>query len=316
MESSLPALAPAAATPAPVASLTAAAPACASCGTILAGPYCYTCGEKRLHRHDYALRHFLEHNVDTLTHFDLRVLRDLCQQLCRPGFLAAEWLQGRRIRHAQPVQLFLITNLLFYLVASVSHFSPFESKLESHLHSLNGYSKFANRLVGQHLQQVPATALRYTAYARHFNELAHGYSKSLVFLFIPLLAGPLWLLFWRQRRYFVEWIMLSTYLFAGILLVYALMAVFSLAVFVAPSLVSFFNDDGIISLVMVTLTLGYVALFFHRAFPRQPGLRSWRKAAEGAMRGLKPFVFTFVFVLAMIVPYRFVLFLVCYWAAR
>ena len=109
-------------------------PTCASCSTPLAGPFCHACGEKRLHRHDYALKHFLEHTVDTLTHFDLRVLRDLWQQLRRPGFLAAEWLQGRRVKHAQPVQLFLITNLLFYLLASFSHFSPFETSLSSHLH--------------------------------------------------------------------------------------------------------------------------------------------------------------------------------------
>ncbi len=162
--------------PAPVAPVPPPphAPGCATCSTPLAGPYCHACGEKRLHRHDYAFKHFLEHTIDTVTHFDLRVLRDLWLQVRHPGFLAAEWLQGRRIRHAQPVQLFLITNLIFYLVASVSHFSPFESKLSSHLHSLNGYRSFANRLVWQHLQHMPATGFRYTEFERHFNALAHS----------------------------------------------------------------------------------------------------------------------------------------------
>lgn len=188
MEPAFPITGSLSAVPAPAA--LPAAP-CASYGTLLAGPYCYSCGKKKLYRHDYALKHFLEHTVDAVTHFDLRVLRDLWWQIRRPGFLAAEWLHGRRVRHAPPMQLFLVTKLLFYLVASVSHFSPFESKLTSHLHSLNGYNRFANRLVWEHLQQLPATNFCYTVFARHFDALAHGYSKSLVFLFIPLMVFPL-----------------------------------------------------------------------------------------------------------------------------
>lgn len=296
------------------AELAAPAATCATCGTSLVGTYCHSCGEKVLHRHDYALAHFLEHTFDTFTHFDLRVLRDLWQQLRHPGLLAVEWLQGRRVRHAAPVQLFLVTNLLFYLMASVSHFSPFESKLTSHLHSANLYNGFAKRLVGQHLQHLTGS-FRYTEYEHHFNALAHSYSKSLVFLFVPLLLGPLWLLFWRQRRYFVEWIMLTTYLFAGILLVYAVMAVLSLSTLVVPALIPFFNDDSIISLVMMSLTVGYAALFFRRALPRPVGLQGWRRALSVALAWGKPLAFTAVFVFLMLVPYRFVLFLVCYWAA-
>jgi hypothetical protein len=291
------------------------APVCASCGTPLVGTFCHACGEKRLHRHDYALKHFLEHTIDTVTHFDLRVLRDLWLQFRRPGVLAVEWLHGRRVRHAQPVQLFLITNLLFYLVASISHFSPFESKLNNHLHSLNGYQKFANRLVWAHLQRMPASNFRYTEFERHFDALAHSYSKSLVFLFIPLMIIPLWLLFWRQRRYFVEWVMLSTYLFAGILLVYAIMALISLSGLVVPAVAALFDDDSAISLVMMTLTVGYVALFFGRAFPPEAASRGWRRLAAIAWHWGKPVLYSLAFVVAMVVPYRFVLFLVCYWGA-
>ncbi|MDQ2770066.1 MAG: DUF3667 domain-containing protein [Bacteroidota bacterium] len=290
---------------APPVELTPPPPTCASCGTPLAGIFCHACGEKVLHRHDYALKHFLEHAVDTITHFDLRVLRDLWQQLRRPGFLAAEWLAGRRIRHAAPVQLFLITNLLFYLLASVSHFSPFETTLSSHLHSLNGYRSIANRLLLHRLQQLPTTGTAYTNFEQHFNSLAHTYSKSLVFLFIPLLVLPLWLLFWRQRRYFVEWLMLSTYLFAGFLLVFALSAALSLTSHFSAALADFFNTDGVIGPIMMLLTVWYTAAFFARAFPRQVWPLRWGKAL----------LFGLAFTVMLLVPYRFVLFLVCYWAS-
>ncbi|MCC2546916.1 DUF3667 domain-containing protein [Hymenobacter sp. BT175] len=290
----------------PAASTTSsAAPApeaCVSCGTGLAGAYCHACGEKRLHRHDYALKHFLEHTIDTVTHFDLRVLRDLWTQLRRPGLLAAEWLLGRRVRHAPPVQLFLITNLLFYLLASVSHFSPFESGLQSQLHSLNGFNRFAQRLVEAHLTR---TGTAYETFAPAFDALAHSYSKSLVFLFIPLLMVPLWLMFWRQRRYFVEWIMVSTYLFSGILLLYALMSLMAWVSTGIPPLLRFFNNDDLISPVMLVLTITYASLFFKGAFSHQPALLRWGK-------GL---LYSVAFLLVLLVPYRFVLFMVCYWSA-
>ena len=112
IEPASPITAPLSAVPAPAT--LPAAPACANWSTLLAGPYCYACGEKSLHRHDYALKHFLEHTVSAVTHFDLRVLRNLWCQGRRPDFLAAEWLHGRRVRHAPPVQLFLVINLLFF----------------------------------------------------------------------------------------------------------------------------------------------------------------------------------------------------------
>ncbi|HEX8329436.1 MAG TPA: DUF3667 domain-containing protein [Hymenobacter sp.] len=285
---------------APAVPISAAeAPTCASCGTSLAGAYCHECGEKRLHRHDYALKHFLEHAVDTVTHFDLRVLRDLWHQLRRPGFLAAEWLHGRRVRHAPPVQLFLITNLLFYLAAGASHFSTFETQLRFHFSSNNFYGRFAYRLVQEHLSK---TGLSLEAFAQRFDGLTHGYSKSLVFLFIPLLVGPLWLLFYRQRRYFVEWLTLATYLFAGILLVYGVMGLLMLGLRWSSLLLPALNHDGVVSLLMVTLTTVYVAAFVRRAFLSQSWPLRWGKALA----------FTFSFAVALMIPYRFMLFMVCY----
>jgi len=192
--------------------------------------------------------------------------------------------------------------LAVFPVVSVSQFSPFESKLTSHLHSLNGCNRFSNRLGWEHLQQLPATNFRYTVFAWHFDALAHGYSKSLVLLFISLMVVPRWLLFWRQRRYFVERTMLNTYLFANILLVCAIMIFFSLSSLVVPRLVPIYNDDNFISLVMLLLTTGYMALFFNAAFPRPRGLRGWRKVASTAWRWSKPLVFTIAFGVALVVP--------------
>jgi hypothetical protein len=277
------------------------APACPTCGTQLVGTFCHACGEKRLHRHDYALKHFLEHAVDTVTHFDLRVLRDLRWQIRRPGFLAAEWLQGRRVRHAPPVQLFLITNLVFYIIAGLARFSPFDTKLHFHFTSL--YGGWARRLVAQHLAQ---TGLSLNAYAEKFNALAHGYSKSLVFVFVPLLAGPLWVLFRRQKRYFVEWLTLSTYLFGGVLLIFAAIALLSLVSKLFRSVEHVVISDDALTIIMFLLTSAYAALFYRNAFA---GVSVVARVAKGML-------YTAAFTAALVVPYRLLLFAVVYWAAK
>jgi hypothetical protein len=157
--------------------------------------------------------------------------------------------------------------------------------------------------VQEHLNK---TGLSFEAFAQRFDGLAHGYSKSLVFLFIPLLVGPLWLLFYRQRRYFVEWIMLSTYLFAGMLLLYAVMALLILGSLWTSLLPSAASQEGLLTVLMVSLTIVYAAAFVRGAFPRQRWLLRWGKALA----------LTFSFAVALVIPYRFVLFVVCYWAAK
>ncbi|WP_345237193.1 DUF3667 domain-containing protein [Hymenobacter saemangeumensis] len=272
-------------------------PACASCSTLLAGEFCHVCGEKQLHRHDYKLAHFVEHAVDILSHFDLRVLRDLWAQARRPGWLAAEWLQGRRVKHAPPVQLFLITNLLFYLLASVSHFSPFETKLQFHL-SNQLYGPWAQRLVEQYLTGSGTSP---DTFAERFANSAHIYSKSLVFLFVPLLAVPLWALFWRQRRYFVEWLSLSLYLFGGILLVFAAVSLLSLTAKLLPG-TGWTLDDVLVTNLMFALCTTYACLFFRRVFPERWALLRWAKGI----------LYTLAFLLVLVYIYRFILFVVCY----
>ena len=96
--------------------------------------------------------------------------------------------------------------------------------------------------------------------------------------------------------------MLNTYLFADILLVCAIMIFFSLSSLVVPRLVPIYNDNNFISLVMLLLTAGYVALIFNAAFPRPTDLRGWRKVASTAWRWSKPLVFTIAFGVALIVP--------------
>lgn len=172
---------------------------CATCGTALSGPYCHVCGEKVLDRHDYALGHVLEHGIDAFTHFDVKVLRSLWSLFRRPGVMAADILAGRRVRWARPFQLFIVANVLYYLLATWLNINTFQTPLRYHLTSW--YGEAARYVVTNKMAYLGLTS---EVYAERFDHQAHTLSKSLLILLVPFVALVLKGLFFRRRRYVLE----------------------------------------------------------------------------------------------------------------
>lgn len=94
-------------------------PSCLNCGTELQGSYCHRCGQKDQHKR-VPLKHLLHDVVHDLWHFDAKVLSTLWLLIRRPGFLAAEYLEGRRVRHVPPFRLYVVISFItFALLAMV-----------------------------------------------------------------------------------------------------------------------------------------------------------------------------------------------------
>ncbi|MBC8082169.1 MAG: DUF3667 domain-containing protein [Hymenobacter sp.] len=177
---------------------------CVSCGAALQGSYCHSCGEKRLDRHDYALDHFLEHAVDTVTHFDLKVVEGIWSLLRHPGRMTRDMLAGRRVPWPKPLQLFLIVSLLFAFVVHWQGLRVFNTPWR--YHQDQWYGPWAQTLPTIWRRGVTGLALM-----DEFNRLANVLSKTLIFLLIPLLGMLLALVLWRQRRYFLEHVISATH---------------------------------------------------------------------------------------------------------
>lgn len=104
--------------PLPISDNTAQS-CCPSCGAVAAsGAFCAGCGEslhaaQRLH-----LGHFLHEAFHFQTHLDNKVVRTLKPLILQPGVLTRAWLLGQRQPYAKPIQLFVVLNLVFFLLAS------------------------------------------------------------------------------------------------------------------------------------------------------------------------------------------------------
>jgi Protein of unknown function (DUF3667) len=216
-----------AAQPAPVPGGALAAARCENCGAALSGRYCAACGQ-RAEPPVHSLWHFMQVAAEDLTHADSRLWRTLAALLFRPGYLTREFLAGRRARYLPPVRLYLVLSVAFFLFAAVT-----QPKLEvvNFQAEHPGTSGLLVPKAGENTQQREARLCGDARYdgpwaariaplvaqtcrkivedgGRHLREaFLHNLPRAM-FVFLPLLAGIMTLLFWRPRHYYVEHLLL------------------------------------------------------------------------------------------------------------
>jgi hypothetical protein len=93
-----------------------APPRCLNCGHVLHGQYCGICGQRSSSRL-ISLWGLIAEGLGDLLDMDSRLWRTLRALLFRPGFLTAEYLEGRRARFMPPFRMYLAFSLLFFLTA-------------------------------------------------------------------------------------------------------------------------------------------------------------------------------------------------------
>ena len=189
--------------------------ACPSCGAPHIGSFCARCGEKRRGRHDYSVRHYFGEAVEVATHFDSKILRSAWLLVSRPGFLSAEYLQGRRVRYVAPLRLFIVLSIVYYLSNSIFPYNAFTTPLAVQLNMNDYYPSYA---VAQVEQAMSQKRLAYADLEQEYNQKTANLSKTLVFSLIPVIALMLYALLFRKRRYFAEHLVVATHFWAFALL--------------------------------------------------------------------------------------------------
>ena len=107
---------------------------CRTCDKTVTTPHCPDCGEPTLIARDLGLRQIALDAFHSITDLDSRLLRTFRSLLFRPGALTRAYLEGPRKPFMSPFEVFLIVNVLFFAVQSVSPTKVFSSSLASHLH--------------------------------------------------------------------------------------------------------------------------------------------------------------------------------------
>jgi hypothetical protein len=184
-----------------------AQPQCLNCGAIVAGRFCQRCGQRH-DPHVHTVRHFLREATEDLTHADSRVWSTLFALLFKPGFLTREFFAGKRARYLPPVRLYLVVSVLMFLMVSLTskdvkvlQFDSTDTSKAPRCKTLVYNGPAAQWL----LPRLRAGCERTVADNGHAAGEAFLHNiPRMMFVFLPLIAFFMMLLYWRPRRYYVE----------------------------------------------------------------------------------------------------------------
>jgi hypothetical protein len=194
---------------------------CPSCNSIISKNYCPSCGEKKHTDHDFAVKHFVEESVEGFTHFDGKFFRTVRLLLFRPGQLSVNFEEGKRVNYMKPFQLFIISNLVFFLIAHGPNL--FATSLSA-FHEYSNYTRYGTKhaidvKVAGHGTLTPLQKeARGKEIAILFNEKIVTQSKIFIVVFIPMLAFVIALLFFRKKKFFSLHLVFATHFFSFVLL--------------------------------------------------------------------------------------------------
>ena len=226
---------------------------CANCQTPGTDRYCGHCGQ-RLDTHIHSVWHFTAEATEVLTHADSRVWNTLRPLLTKPGFLSREFFAGRRARYLQPFRLYIVLSVIFLLLAhwlgekpqTVNLTARDADKVEcqSVQTDLPGSQWLRPRLI------VACQKLKAGAGAELGQSVVHNLGRAM-FVFLPLMALFMKLLYWWPRRYYLEHLLLLLHNHA---FVFLWMSVYLVAMHWLKST----GWQGLISLVMGGLLIRYL----------------------------------------------------------
>jgi len=275
--------------------VTASAWTCPNCGIALTTPFCPGCGERPIGALDLSLKGIAAQLVKTIGGVDGRLLRSLGALLLHPGTLTVAYGEGRRKPFIGPFQLFLLANVVFFAVQSLTHTRVFSSSLDSHLHHQD-WSALAQELVDRRLAATHTTLDRF---APLFDRAVVLHAKSLVIAMAVPFALLLPLVFFSSRRPFSIHVVFALHLYAFLLLLFCV--ALGIAALDAASggagLASASVDNLLTALILVCSTA-----YLHLASGRVYGVAGWGRAARSLLLALA--------VGVIVVGYRFAIFLV------
>lgn len=190
---------------------------CNNCGESGVRNYCPGCGETRPGHEDMSLSHFFGHAVHELVHLDSKIFRSFLYLITRPGFLTAEYFNGRKKRYIAPLRIYVTLFALSFFAYS------FQSSI-----SVWDVQKFIDadvtgKIAGAIEQLTAGTGVSASAWAEQVNVNWHKLITVTQFVNILLLALALQALYWRSGRYFVEHLIFSLHLQSAFLLISLLM---------------------------------------------------------------------------------------------
>ena len=187
---------------------------CLNCGSNLNGfKFCPVCGQKAAtHRLNF---HELWHElVHYFTHADKSIFNLVGALAVRPGVVAREYVDGKRVKYFKPVSFFLVVGTVLVLMLTWFH--------------LPNQAAVMNMEQGAaHIKDVKEKK-QFLEVAERMKQVYHyvtKYANVLNMLITPLYAFIFWLFYKKERYSYIEHLAASIYFISFIMLFNSLLIV-------------------------------------------------------------------------------------------
>jgi hypothetical protein len=93
---------------------------CPNCNEVFAEinhNFCPYCGQEN-HTHKLPFKHFVMETLESLTHFDTKLLNTLNDLILKPGIAIKNYNSNKRARYVPPIRMYVFTTFVFLLIVS------------------------------------------------------------------------------------------------------------------------------------------------------------------------------------------------------
>ena len=262
--------------------------ACANCGGGPVAQYCAQCGQRRVRPQDLTTASFLRESFHELTSLDGRLWRTMRVLLTAPGMLAREYFDGRGGRYMKPLSLFVLLNLVFFLIQphtglmryGLSSYIEFDGDVAARKQDFVSAARLDRAMsveATRRARGLPARPIKpesYEVFRARFDSTLQNQKQSLLIVSIPLLALAMVPLYARRRHRYAEHLVFSVHtyafflFFAGVLVTPLFIVTLTLLakVGVSQSALAALESERSLVAVLFLVIGGYIYLGLRRMY--------------------------------------------------
>jgi hypothetical protein len=269
---------------------------CKNCQNLFTGKFCNQCGQKVYHETDKSVMHLIEEIFHFLTHFEGSFLTSVKTILLHPGKLSLDYCAGIRKKYYKPISLFLMVVIIYLL-------NPMYSGLNQEFRHYKGNNVYGPMAKAAIEHKLSNSTLTENGLATAYASKSKSVSKALLFIFILTSTVFLYVLFFKQRKWLFDHMILSTEINTiFILLIFILFPIFLILLRVVFQLSEDVLPDEIFSIISFIIFVIYNGIAFKTMFK------------ESTIRTIiKSLLFTLSHIVFFVFVYRIIVFKVTLW---
>jgi len=260
--------------------------------------YCPDCGEKRARPGEMQVGHVIAQFIGASIQPSGRLWKSLGCLAWKPGQLASDACAGKRVAYMKPMQLFLICNILYFILQPFTSTNTLDNSLDSHLNR-QIYSGWAREFSQG---DIPTDREQFHSLSERFAVYSNRFSRSLVVLLIPGFTLLFLITQLPRRRSLAEHWLLATE-FASFVLLFALIIVLGTTMRVGLYLHDGHNwptQGRVASLAALGAVLPWTVLATRRFYQIKLRAALWRAALAVVCMIIPIWLFrALIFVLAL-----------------